>query len=36
MVTIPILSLNSETINLHLTNIKYYLVIGLFNLILVL
>jgi hypothetical protein len=36
IVTIPILGLNSKTINLYLTNIKYYLVIGLFNLILVL
>jgi hypothetical protein len=33
IVTIPVLSPNSETINLHLTNVKYYLAIGLFNLI---
>jgi hypothetical protein len=36
IVTIPIFSLNSKTINLHFINIKYYLVISLFNLILVL
>jgi hypothetical protein len=36
IVTIPILGLNSETVNLYLTNVKYYLAIGLFNLILVL
>jgi hypothetical protein len=33
IVTIPILGLNSETINFHLINIKYYLAMGLFNLI---
>jgi hypothetical protein len=33
IVTIPILGLNSETVNLHLTDVKYYLAIGLFNLI---
>jgi hypothetical protein len=36
MVIIPIFSPNSKTINLHLINIKYYLAIGLFNLILIL
>jgi hypothetical protein len=33
IVTIPILGPNGETVNLHLTNIKYYLAIGPFNLI---
>jgi hypothetical protein len=32
-VIISILGLNSKTVNLYLTNIKYYLAIGLFNLI---
>jgi hypothetical protein len=36
IVTIPVPSLNSKTINFYLINIKYYLAIGLFNLILVL
>jgi hypothetical protein len=36
IVTISIPGLNSETINFHLINIKYYLAIGLFNLILIL
>jgi len=34
-VTIPILGLNGETVNLHLTNVKYYPAMGPFNLILV-
>jgi hypothetical protein len=36
MVTIPIPGPNGETINFHLTNIKYCPAIGLFNLISVL
>ena len=32
-VIIPILSLNNKTVNLYFTNVKYYLAIGLFNLI---
>jgi hypothetical protein len=33
IITILILGLNNKTINLHLTNVKYYPAIGLFNLI---
>jgi hypothetical protein len=33
IVTIPILGLNSKTVNLYLTDVKYYPAIGLFNLI---
>ena len=33
IITIPILGLNSEMVNLHLTNVKYCLAMGPFNLI---
>jgi hypothetical protein len=33
IITIPILGLNSEIVNLYLINVKYYSAIGLFNLI---